>query len=65
MNSFEKYLQAKDLSKVTIGHYNKQAFAYITWCDMQNIEVENSTSTEVTSYLTHFAPNLAKSVVYQ
>ena len=50
---FKQYLQAKDLSKATIQHYTSLATAYITWCDMQNIEVENSTSTEVTSYLKH------------
>lgn len=53
MNSFEKYLQSKDLSKATIKHYNSQALSFITWCDIQNIEVENSTSTEITSYLKH------------
>jgi site-specific recombinase XerD len=53
MNSFEKYLQSKDLSKATIQHYNSQALSFITWCDIQNIEVENSTSTEITSYLKH------------
>lgn len=53
MNSFQKYLQSKDLSKATIKCYNCEALEFITWCDMQNIEVENSTSTEITSYLKH------------
>jgi len=53
MNSFEKYLQQKDLSKATIKCYNDEMMEFIVWCDMQNIEVENSTSTEVTSYLKH------------
>jgi len=52
-NSFEKYLQQKDLSKATIKCYNDEMMEFIVWCDMQNIEVENSTSTEVTSYLKH------------
>lgn len=53
MNSFEKYLQSKDLSKATIKCYNAEMMEFIVWCDMQNIEVENCTSTEVTSYLKH------------
>ncbi len=53
MNSFEKYLQSKDLSKATIKCYNAEMMEFIVWCDMQNIEVETSTSTEVTSYLKH------------
>lgn len=53
MNGFEKYLQSKDLSKTTIKHYNLQLLNFLTWCDIQNIEVENCTSTEITSYLKH------------
>jgi len=53
MNSFGKYLQSKDLSKATIKCYNDEAMEFIVWCDMQNIEVENCTSTEITSYLKH------------
>lgn len=52
-NSFEKYLQQKGLSKATIKCYNSQALEFITWCDMQNIEVENATTIEVTAYLKH------------
>ena len=48
-NSFEKYLQQKDLSKATIKCYNDEMMEVIVWCDLQNIEVENTTSTEVTS----------------
>lgn len=53
MNSFEKYLQSKDLSKATIKCYNDEMLEFLVWCDKQNIEAENSTSTEVTSYLKH------------
>jgi site-specific recombinase XerD len=53
MNGFEKYLQQKDLSKSTIKCYNAEVLEFIVWCDMQNIEVENCTSTEITSYLKH------------
>lgn len=52
-SGFMQYLQSKDLSKSTIKYYNNQTLGFITWCDMQNIEVENSTSTEVTGYLKH------------
>jgi integrase/recombinase XerD len=51
MNSFEKYLQQRDLSKATIKCYNSEVLEFIVWCDIQNIEVENCTSTEITSYL--------------
>lgn len=53
MNSFQNYLQQKDLSKSTIKCYNAEMMEFIVWCDRQNIEVEHSTSTEVTSYLKH------------
>lgn len=53
MNSIEKYLQSKGLSKATIKCYNAEILEFITWCDIQNIEPENVTSTEVTSYLQH------------
>lgn len=53
MNSFEKYLQQRDLSKATIKCYNSEVMEFIVWCDIQNIEVENCTSTEITSYLKH------------
>lgn len=53
MNSFEKYLQRKGLSKATIKHYNTEALHFIAWCDRQNIEAEETTSTEVTNYLQH------------
>lgn len=52
-NNFEKYLQQKGLSKATVGFYNTKALDFITWCDMQNIDVENSVSAEVTGYLQH------------
>lgn len=53
MNSIEKYLQSKGLSKTTIKCYNAEIIEFITWCDIQNIEPENTTSTEVTGYLQH------------
>ena len=53
MNTFEIYLQQKDLSKATIKCYNAEVLEFIVWCDKQNIEPENCTSTEVTSYLKH------------
>src|SRR5690606_16197968 len=40
-------------SKITIVFYNTGALNFIVWCDMQNIEVEDSTSTDVTGYLQH------------
>ncbi len=51
MNDFEKYLQRKALSKATIKTYNTETLHFITWCDIENIEVENCSITEVTSYL--------------
>ncbi len=52
-NSFEKYLQARGLSKTTIKCYNSEAMEFLVWCDIQNIEVEQATTIEVTSYLKH------------
>lgn len=45
------YLQQKGLSKETIKAYNRIILDFITWCDMQNLESENATSTDVMSYL--------------
>jgi integrase/recombinase XerD len=53
MNSIEKYLQSKGLSKSTIKCYYTEILEFITWCDVQNIEAENSSTTEVTAYLSH------------
>lgn len=53
MNSIEKYLQSKGLSKATIKCYNTEILEFITWCDIENIESENAIITEVTSYLKH------------
>ena len=53
MNSIEKYLQQNGLSKSTITAYNKMILDFITWCDMQNVESENATSTDVMSYLNY------------
>lgn len=53
MNSIEKYLQSKGLSKATIKCYNTEILEFITWCDIENIEAENASITEVTSYLKH------------
>lgn len=53
MNDIEKYLQSKGLSKATIKCYNTEILEFITWCDIENIESENATITEVTSYLKH------------
>jgi site-specific recombinase XerD len=53
MSSFEKYLQQKDLSKSTIKCYSTEVLEFIVWCDMQNVEAENCTGTEITSYLKH------------
>lgn len=53
MNSIEKYLQSKGLSKATIKCYHTEILEFITWCDIENIESENATITEVTSYLKH------------
>ena len=52
-NSFEKYLEAKGLSKTTIKCYNSEAMEFLVWCDIENIEVENTTTIEVTAYLKH------------
>jgi site-specific recombinase XerD len=52
-NSFEKYLQQKGLSKSTVKCYNTEALEFIVWCDIQNMEVENCTSTEIAGYLKH------------
>lgn len=48
-----KYLQTKNLSKSTITAYNKIILEFITWCDIQNVESENATSTDVMSYLNY------------
>ena len=53
MNSFEKYLHSKDLSKATIKCYNTEMLEFIVWCDRQNIEVKNCTAAEIISYLKH------------
>ncbi len=53
MNSIEKYLQSKGLSKTTIKCYYTEILEFITWCDIENIESENASITEVTSYLKH------------
>jgi site-specific recombinase XerD len=52
-NSFEKYLTQQGLSKTTVKCYNSEAMEFLTWCDIQNIEAENCTSTELTGYLKH------------
>jgi site-specific recombinase XerD len=51
MNGFKKYLQQKELSKTTITCYDEAALKFIAWCDIENIEVDNTTSSEVNSYL--------------
>lgn len=53
MNDFEKWLQAKGLSQATVKHYHTQTLDFIAWCDTQNIEAENTGSTDVTAYLKH------------
>lgn len=53
IDTLKKYLQSKGLSKATIKCYNTEILEFITWCDIENIEAENSTITEVTSYLKH------------
>jgi site-specific recombinase XerD len=61
MENFKTYLQQKELSKTTIACYYEAALKFITWCDMENtcnehsriIEIDNITSTEITSYLKH------------
>jgi site-specific recombinase XerD len=50
-SSIDKYLQSKGLSKSTIKGYSKEILNFITWCDMQNLENENATSTDITGYL--------------
>lgn len=51
MNSIEKYLQSKGLSKATIKCYNTEILEFITWCDTQNIESEQASSSDIMSYL--------------
>jgi site-specific recombinase XerD len=52
-NDFEKYLQSKDLSQSTIKRYSDETGKFILWCESENIEIENCTTTEVTGYLKH------------
>jgi len=52
-NSFERYLQSRGLGRATIKCYSREAMEFIVWCDMQNIEVENCSQTEITGYLKH------------
>lgn len=52
-SSIEKYLQSKGLSKATIKCYHTEILEFIVWCDMQNVEAENTTSTDITGYLKH------------
>lgn len=53
MNSIEKYLQSKGLSKATVKCYSSEIMEFIVWCDMQNIAPEATGSTDVTAYLQH------------
>jgi site-specific recombinase XerD len=53
MENFKTYLQQKELSKSTIACYYEAALKFIAWCDAESIEVDNATSTEITSYLKH------------
>ncbi|MFP5041649.1 tyrosine-type recombinase/integrase [Parasediminibacterium sp. JCM 36343] len=53
MNSIEKYLQQKGLSKSTIKCYNTEILEFIAWCDQQGIEAEYATSTDITGYMKH------------
>src|SRR5215204_776684 len=53
MTTVERYLQRKGLSKSTIKAYHTEILNFITWCDMQNVEAENTTATDVTGYLKH------------
>jgi integrase/recombinase XerD len=52
-NTFKKYLEAKDLSKSTITHYNSYLMDFLAWLDIDNTEAENATAKEVTAYLNH------------
>lgn len=51
MSDIEKYLQSKGLSKATVKYYNAEILKFITWCDMQNVEPEQISSTDITAYL--------------
>ena len=51
MSDIEKYLQSKGLSKATVKHYHMQILNFITWCDMENVETEQVSSTDVMAYL--------------
>lgn len=51
--SVEKYLQSKGFSKSTVKFYHSQILNFITWCDMQNMEPEQITTTDVAAYMKH------------
>jgi integrase/recombinase XerD len=52
-SSIEKYLQGKGLSKATIKCYCTEILEFIAWCDGQNIESEQASSTDIADYLKH------------
>lgn len=51
MGTFKNYLLAKGFSKSTTEVYQKELLIYITWCDINNIEVEEATYNEVIGYV--------------
>lgn len=53
MNTLVKYLEAQELSKTTVKHYNMHVLSFLSWLDTQNVESENADAKEVTGYMHH------------
>lgn len=51
MSTLEAYLYKQGLANSSVKSYYKIILDFITWCDTQNIEVENTLPADVTAYI--------------